>query len=125
MRTGLAACAAALLLQACVFLPVTHSRYDHQCRTVAREMTLEAVQFGYIAGCNQHSCGVLLAAAGITAAASAVVSGSVMIIGNVVYWIERQGQCQPAPAVTAPAPAAPSPVPATSPQPAWFPTLPG
>jgi hypothetical protein len=37
----------------------------------------------------------LLVAAGVVAAASAVVSGSIAVVGNVVYWIEQQGQCKP------------------------------
>jgi hypothetical protein len=36
---------------------------------------------------------VLLAAAGATAEASAVISGSIVIVGNVVYWFEKQGRC--------------------------------
>jgi hypothetical protein len=30
---------------------------------------------------------------GVVAVASAVVSGSIAVVGNVVYWLERQGQC--------------------------------
>jgi hypothetical protein len=36
---------------------------------------------------------VLLVATGVVAATSAVVSGSIAVVGNVVYWFERQGQC--------------------------------
>jgi hypothetical protein len=27
------------------------------------------------------------------AATSAVISGSVVVLGNVAYWLEKQGQC--------------------------------
>jgi hypothetical protein len=30
---------------------------------------------------------------GAVAAASAVVSGSVVVVGNSVYWLESQGSC--------------------------------
>jgi hypothetical protein len=37
---------------------------------------------------------MIVAVAGVTAAASAVVSGSIAVVGNVVYWLERQGRCE-------------------------------
>jgi hypothetical protein len=32
-------------------------------------------------------------AVGAVAAASVVVSGSIVVVGNVVYWLEKQGKC--------------------------------
>ena len=85
-----------LLLQGCVFLPVTVEAYDPACRVVQRQMTLQPVQLAAISGCGNGGCAALLGGAGVTAAASLVVSGSIAIIGNVVYWLERQGaSCQP------------------------------
>jgi hypothetical protein len=85
--------AAALLLTACVIVPVTVDAYDPACRTVARQMTLQPVQLAAIQGCSNQGCAALLAVAGATAAASLVVSGSIAIVGNVVYWLEKQGRC--------------------------------
>ena len=81
------------LLAACVMVPVTVAVYDPDCRTVARQMTLEPVQIAAIQGCSNHGCAVLLVAAGATAAASLVVSGSIAIVGNVAFWLEKQGRC--------------------------------
>jgi hypothetical protein len=39
----------------------------------------------------------MLVAMGAVTAASAVVSGSIALVGNVVYWFERQGRCNPPP----------------------------
>lgn len=36
---------------------------------------------------------IALLQACVVAAASAAVSGSIAVVGNVVYWLERQGQC--------------------------------
>lgn len=83
----------ALLLQACVVVPRTTEQFDPGCRAVVRRMTLEAVQVAALGGCANGGCVALLAAAGATAAASAVVSGSIAVVGNVVYWLERQGRC--------------------------------
>lgn len=98
------ACAAALslVLAGCVMVPRTVESYDPHCRMVAKRMTLEAWQVASLGGCSNEGCAMLLAAAGVTAAASAVVSGSIAVIGNVVYWLERQGQCAPAGAVRPP-----------------------
>ena len=101
MRLPLAACAA-LLLAGCVIVPHTVQHYDPECRVVTRSMELQAVQLGWIQHCANEGCAALLAAAGATAAASAVISGSLTIVGNMVYWLERQGRCQRA----APAPTA-------------------
>lgn len=85
-----------LLLAGCVVVPRTIESYDSHCRMVARRMTLDAMQVATLGGCNNEGCAVLLAAAGVTAAASAIVSGSIAVIGNVAYWLERQGRCAPA-----------------------------
>lgn len=85
------------VLAGCVVVPRTVENYDPQCRVVAKHMTLEAWQVASLGGCSNEGCVVLLAAAGVTAAASAVVSGSIAVVGNAVYWLERQGRCVPAP----------------------------
>jgi hypothetical protein len=84
-------------LTACIVLPVTHEVYDPQCQVIARHMDLQPVQIAAIQGCSNQGCAMLLAAAGATAAVSAVVSGSIVVVGNVVYWFERQGRCKPTP----------------------------
>jgi hypothetical protein len=85
--------AVATLLQACVYVPRTTEIYDASCQIVARKMILEEVPLGN-PHCANESCVGLLVGAGITATASAVVSGSIVIAGNVIYWFEKQGQCQ-------------------------------
>lgn len=94
-----------LLLQACVMVPVTKYRYDEGCRTTVKQMTLEPVQLASVGSCANEGCVAIVALAGATAAASAVVSGSVAIVGNVVYWMERAGRCD-APAGPPPSPPA-------------------
>jgi len=85
----------AALLAACVVVPRTDSVYDAHCKVLRRQMTLEVQQIGAFGGCANDGCVALLVAAGVVAAASAVVSGSIAVVGNVVYWIEQQGQCKP------------------------------
>jgi len=84
------ACAA---LQACVYLPSTFEVYDRECQVVARHMTLQEVQVGAIGGCQNQSCIALVVAVAATTAASVIVSGSIVIVGNIAYWMERQSTC--------------------------------
>ncbi len=102
-----AALAAALLLTGCVVVPQSREVYDARCRILTKEMVLETAVLGSFGACHGRECGVLLASMGLVTAATAVVSGSVAVVGNVVYWFERQGRCLAAPG-TPEAPAAPA-----------------
>lgn len=94
----------------CMVVPRTVSSYNADCQMVERRMTLETQQVGALASChNNAECASLLAVYGLVAATSAVVSGSVAVAGNVVYWVERQGQCnRQGPERSRPEPASPA-----------------
>lgn len=96
-RRRLPALAAALLLGGCIVVPRSTEVYDPRCRTMVRQMVLETAVVGTIGHCSNDGCAVMLASMGIVSAASAVVSGSVAVIGNILYWAERRGQCPPEP----------------------------
>lgn len=83
----------ATLLQACVVVPRTTTVYDEQCRIHMRQMVLDVEQVGFFGGCVNQGCVALLVGAGVVTAATAVISGSIAVAGNIVYWFERQGQC--------------------------------
>ena len=88
------ACVASL--QACVFVPRTTKVFDPECQVVSNRMVLQEVQVEAIRRCSNEHCIALVMGAGLTAAASAVISGTIVVAGNVAYWLERQGQCRPA-----------------------------
>lgn len=90
-----------LALSACIVVPQTREVYDAECRVLTRQMTLEAAYVGGFQACAGEGCLAMLTAAGAVTAASAVVSGSIALVGNVVYWFERQGRCNPRPAAAA------------------------
>jgi hypothetical protein len=83
---------AGLLTSACVVVPVTVEGYDSECRLVTHHMELKTVQVGaqepYLR-CEGGNCVVVL---GMTAA-SLVVSGSIVVVGNMVYWAEQRADC--------------------------------
>lgn len=82
-----------LLLSACVVVPRTEIVFDDDCKIQKRQMVLDVQQVGYFGGCVNNGCVALLVGVGAVATASAVISGSIAVIGNVVYWLERRGQC--------------------------------
>ncbi len=80
-------------LPGCLMVPVSTEVYDRDCHISARHLELQAVQVGAIASCRGQECGAMLVFIGATAVASAVVSGSIVVVGNVAYWFEKQGRC--------------------------------
>jgi len=92
-RAAAAITLSAVLLAGCIFLPRTSAVYDSDCEIYEKRMTLEVYQVGTLAGCSNEGCVALLVAAGVVSTASAVVSGSVVVAGNAVYWLEAKGQC--------------------------------
>ncbi len=95
----LACVAVCLGLAGCIVFPREAQVYDPACKTYVKQVVLEAEAIGALGHCVNEGCAVLLAAMGIVTAASAVVSGSVAVAGNIAYWLERRGQC---PALAAP-----------------------
>jgi hypothetical protein len=82
------------LLQSCVYVPRTTQVFDPQCRVAAKHMVLQEVQLAAIQHCANEGCVVLVLAAGVATAASVLISGTLVVAGNVAYWFERQSQCQ-------------------------------
>lgn len=93
-RANVAIVMATVLLAGCIFLPHTATVYDAECEILERKMTLEAYQVGALGGCRNEGCAALLVVAGVVSATTAVISGSVVVVGNVVYWLEEKGQCK-------------------------------
>ena len=93
LRPAVTAALAGTLASACVIVPVTIVDYDPDCRLVTHHMELQAVQLAQINHCSGQGCEVvIIAALGVTAA-SAIVSGSIAVIGNIAYWAERRAGC--------------------------------
>lgn len=82
-----------LTLSACVYVPRTKIADDPECQGVQKSMVLEEQQVTVMQGCTNNSCLTVLAGAGLVTAASVVVSGSIAVVGNVVYWVERESKC--------------------------------
>ena len=85
---------AVVVLAGCVFYPHTTMEYNPACDTIQRHMKLNSTQVEAFLGCNDRACAELLVLAGVVSAASFVVSGSIAVIGDIVYWLEAKVQCR-------------------------------
>lgn len=81
------------LLQACVFVPKTREVYDADCRIFSRQAVLEHTELGELGRCSNQECVGALLFAGVISSASAIISGTIVVAGNTVYWLEKQGRC--------------------------------
>ena len=107
-QAGLALGLVCVATAGCIVVPQTREVYDHECRVLTRQVTLETAVVGAFQGCVGEGWLAMLTAAGVVTAASAVVSGSIALVGNVAYWFERQGRCNRSPVAAAAAAAAAS-----------------
>ena len=81
---------AVLGLSGCVVVPVTTDSYDPDCRVVTHHMELQPVQVNAMGRCGDGACAAIVL--GVTAA-SAIVSGSIVVVGNIAYWAEHRANC--------------------------------
>jgi len=85
---------AIVVLGGCVFYPHTTMEYNPACDTIQRHMKLNSTQAEAFVGCHDRGCVELLVLAGVVSAASFVISGSIAVVGDIVYWLESQSQCR-------------------------------
>jgi len=80
-------------LCSCIYLPMTTSEYDPACGVIKRHMSLQTNQVEAFVGCHNEGCAELLVLAGVVSATTFVVSGSIAVVGDIVYWLEAKSQC--------------------------------
>jgi hypothetical protein len=87
------------VLSACIYVPVVdeHEAASASCKTYTKSMTLEAIQLqGNIVqpACGTGDCAAAALASVIAVTAgSAIISGSIVLTGNTIHWLEYQGTC--------------------------------
>jgi hypothetical protein len=79
----------------CIVYPKKVSFYDEDCHVTAHQLTLDAELFwGDCRGntaAEAEACLLIIAGSGV---ASAVISGSIVVVGNTLYWLEKQDRCE-------------------------------
>lgn len=82
------------LCNACVFYPRTYTVYDRECEIMTKKMELGVTEYTHFSSCSDDECIDELFFLGFVGAVSAVVSGTVVVSGNMVYWMEKQMNCE-------------------------------
>ncbi len=90
-------------LAGCVVVPQTRHSYDPECGVATKHITLEVAVLPGFHSCQGDGCVTLMVTAGVVTVASTVISGSVAVIGNVLYWAERKAGCPRPPRTPLPA----------------------
>ena len=80
------------ILSGCFYVPKVAERQDSTCELITKSLTLENIGTAdnYPSGCKDKC---VLFAIGVTAS-SVIVSGSVVVAGNTIYWLEKKGRCE-------------------------------
>jgi len=85
------------ILISCTFYPkVVHDADNDRCQLSSNKLTLEVSVPNSGFHCNGVSgdgAAACLAVAGIYSVTTAIVSGSIVLIGNTAHWLEKQGKC--------------------------------
>ncbi len=83
----------------CVVKPKKTSHYNAECDVITKkyELTVEQVKMFDDMNCENDDCKMQftkeIAGSVIMVPLSAVVSSSIAIVGNTLYWLEKQGKC--------------------------------
>jgi hypothetical protein len=91
----------------CLFLPNTvPDEKDQECLLVTKSLTIEyytspdlideavdEMVNAIARDCREPECLILLAPVITISAGSFIVSGSIVVVGNTIHWIEEQGRC--------------------------------
>ena len=89
--------ALAILLTSCIVKPKTEGYYDKDCQIESKRMTLTTEQMLPLTPgthCGGSDCVSQIAAMLSITPVSAIVSGSIVVIGNTVYWLQKVGNCR-------------------------------
>jgi hypothetical protein len=62
---------------------------------MARKMVLDVAEMNRAKACSNSGCLEQLLGGITTFAASTLVSGSIVVAGNFIYWMEQRANCNP------------------------------
>lgn len=77
----------------CVYTPKAVTVYDEACEIVVRHMELESKEAAELTACKNEHCVASILVVGLYSVGSIIISGSIMVAHNAVYWFDKQGDC--------------------------------
>jgi hypothetical protein len=86
----------ALLLAGCAASVKVVNVYDPKCQINTRKVTASVEQVRALDACSNEQCVAQVLEVAVSSIAAPIVAGSVAVVGNVVYWLEKAATCRPA-----------------------------
>jgi hypothetical protein len=85
----------ALLFAGCVASTKIVSVYDPKCQIMTRKVIASVEQVRALDACSNQECVAQVLGLVVSSVAAPVVAGSVAIVGNAVFWLEKAANCRP------------------------------
>ena len=89
-----------LLISACSYQAKTVRYYDEDCGAIQKKFVLTKTKLNLMTGaksCHDDECKKMLlvrvVGAPFVGPISAIISGTITVVGNTVYWLQRKVQC--------------------------------
>lgn len=79
-----------LLLSSCTYIPVTVDNKKDQCEMVSKKFELSVTDIKGIRCHGGEDCLLMLVTVPL---GSLIISGSIVLIGNTIHWLEYQSTC--------------------------------
>jgi len=94
MKASLTITLLIILLPACAFYPKTqYSKDVERCDLAFKKLTMDVTSSSIRCQGGGNSAGACVILAGVISGGSAIVSGSIVLVGNSLHWLEKQGKC--------------------------------
>ena len=81
---------ACLLVSGCISTAREVEYYDADCEIQSKKLVMETQPLGNLSCTQSREC---LATTLVIGAGSTIIAGSIVVVGNTVYWLERVGKC--------------------------------
>lgn len=86
-----------LLLSGCTVVPkVTQEDPDYErCHLLTKKRTLDVINEGFdLCSGSGDAAAEMCMVSFLYSTMSAIVSGSIVVVGNTIHWLEKQGKCE-------------------------------
>ncbi|AWB57965.1 MAG: hypothetical protein ACJAUY_002205 [Cognaticolwellia sp.] len=94
LKKALVSSLISLCITSCAFQPALDSQpYCQRGETFTKKLTLKATDMDDIEICEDRNFGECLVEIGLIVPVSFIISGSVVLLGNTLYWTEHTLSC--------------------------------
>ncbi|MDH5408394.1 MAG: hypothetical protein OEY00_07265 [Gammaproteobacteria bacterium] len=84
-----------IFLSACAFYPAVDNNHTPKCNLITKRLTLDVEGDPSLINSSkspQDAMAIITATVAV-GAVTAVISGSIVLVGNAIHWIEQEGTC--------------------------------